>query len=99
MQSATQGRDELTSGKDKVSFVDSYTTAMAMGFQVLAAAKAAAQGASVSDCKKLAEEAQKTSGVYFVVDTLEFLPSRRQDRRRPAFPWLCAKHQTHPDGP
>jgi DegV family protein with EDD domain len=73
MQSATQGRDELTSGKEKVTFVDSYTTAMAMGFHVMAAAKAAAQGASVSDCKKVAEEAQKTSGVYFVVDTLEFL--------------------------
>ena len=73
MQSATQGREELTSGKEKVTFVDSYTTAMAMGFQVMAAAKAATQGASVSDCKKLAEEAQKTSGVYFVVDTLEFL--------------------------
>lgn len=73
MQSATQGRDELTSGKDRITLVDSLTTAMAMGFHVLAAAKAAAQGASVSECKKLAEEAQKTSGVYFVVDTLEFL--------------------------
>ena len=39
----------------------------------MAAAKAAAQGASVSECKKIAEDAQKTSGVYFVVDTLEFL--------------------------
>ena len=73
MQSATQGRDELASGKDKVTLVDSSTTAMAMGFHVMAAAKAAEQGASVADCKKAAEEAQKTSGVYFVVDTLEFL--------------------------
>jgi DegV family protein with EDD domain len=73
MQSATQGRDELTSGKDKITLVDSYTTAMAMGFHVMAAAKAAAQGASVSECKKIAEDAQKSSGIYFVVDTLEFL--------------------------
>jgi DegV family protein with EDD domain len=73
MQSATQGRDELISGKDKVTLVDSCTVAMAMGFHALAAAKAAAQGASVIECKKLAEEAQKTSGVFFVVDTLEFL--------------------------
>jgi len=73
MQSATQGRDELASGKDKITLVDSYTTAMAMGFHVMAAAKAAAQGASVSECKKIAEDAQKSSGIYFVVDTLEFL--------------------------
>ena len=73
MQSANQGRDELTSGKEKITLVDSYTTAMAMGFHVTSAAKAAAQGASVSECKKIAEDAQKTSGVFFVVDTLEFL--------------------------
>ena len=73
MQSAVQGRDELTSGKDKITLVDSFSVAMAMGFHVMAAAKAAAQGASVADCKKIAEEAQKYSGVYFVVDTLEFL--------------------------
>jgi DegV family protein with EDD domain len=73
MQSAIQGRDELSAGKDKITLVDSLTTAMAMGFHVMAAANAAAQGASVSECKKIAEDAQKTSGVYFVVDTLEFL--------------------------
>jgi DegV family protein with EDD domain len=73
MQSATQGREELAFGKEKVTFVDSYTTAMAMGFHVTSAAKAASQGASVSECKKIAEDAQKNSGVYFVVDTLEFL--------------------------
>jgi DegV family protein with EDD domain len=73
MQSATQGREELASGKEKVTFVDSYTTAMALGFHVTSAAKAASQGASVSECKKIAEDAQKNSGVYFVVDTLEFL--------------------------
>lgn len=73
MQSAIQGRDELSAGKEKITLVDSLTTAMAMGFHVMAAAKAAAQGASVNECKKIAEDAQKTSGVYFVVDTLEFL--------------------------
>ena len=73
MQSAAQGRNELSSGKDKVTLVDSLTTAMALGFHATAAAKAAAQGASVNECVKIAEEAQKNSGVYFVVDTLEFL--------------------------
>jgi DegV family protein with EDD domain len=28
---------------------------------------------SVAECKKIAEESQRNSGVYFVVDTLEFL--------------------------
>jgi DegV family protein with EDD domain len=73
MQSAIQGRDELSAGKEKITLLDSLTTAMAMGFHVMAAAKAASQGASVNECKKIAEDAQKTSGVYFVVDTLEFL--------------------------
>jgi len=73
MQSAIQGRDELSAGKEKITLLDSLTTAMAMGFHVMAAAKAASQGASVIECKKIAEDAQKTSGVYFVVDTLEFL--------------------------
>ncbi len=73
IQSAIQGREELSAGKEKITLVDSLTTAMALGFHVMAAAKAAAEGASVSECKKIAEDAQKTSGVYFVVDTLEFL--------------------------
>jgi DegV family protein with EDD domain len=73
MQSANQGRDELTSGKEKITLVDSFTTAMAMGFHVMAAAKVAAQGATVNECKRIAENAQKHSGVYFVVETLEFL--------------------------
>ena len=44
-----------------------------MGFPVLAAARAAQQGASMNDCIALAEEACRHVGVYFVVETLEFL--------------------------
>lgn len=73
LQSAYQGREALALGRDKVEIVDSNTTAMAMGFQVLTAARAAAQGASLSECKSLAEESRQYTGVYFVVDTLEFL--------------------------
>jgi DegV family protein with EDD domain len=73
MQSAIQGRDELGNGKDKVTLVDAQTTAMAMGFHVLSAARAAEAGASIIECQKVALEAQKHTGVYFVVDTLEFL--------------------------
>ncbi len=56
-----------------IEIMDSYTTAMAMGFQVLAAARAAEQGGSLAECKAIAEEARQKTGVIFAVDTLEFL--------------------------
>ena len=77
-QSAVLGRDQLTSGKDKVVIVDSETTAMALGFQVLAVARAAVDGASTADCKALAEKSRPYTGVYLTVETLEFL--HRQGR-------------------
>jgi len=73
IQSATQAREMLPQAADKIVIVDSLSAAMAMGFHVLAAARAAQAGAGLAECKKLAEEAQKHAGVYFVVDTLEFL--------------------------
>jgi DegV family protein with EDD domain len=73
LQSALQGREALGPASDKVTIVDSHSTAMAMGFQVLAAARAAEQGASISECKSLVERARAHVGVYFAVDTLVFL--------------------------
>lgn len=73
MQSAIQGREALSKGQDKVHIVDSQSTAMAMGFQVLAAARAVADGASVVDAMAVAEKARDHTGVYFAVETLEFL--------------------------
>ncbi len=72
-QSAVLGREQLTSGKEKVDYIDSNTTAMAMGFMVLSVARAAIDGASLADCKALAEKAREHVGVYLTVDTLEFL--------------------------
>lgn len=72
-QSAVLGREELASGKEKVELIDTETTAMAMGFQVLTVARAAQDGASMADCKALAEKARAHTGVYLTVDTLEFL--------------------------
>lgn len=73
MQSAIQGREALGSAARKVTLVDSHTTAMAMGFMVLAAARAAKGGASIAECTTIAEAARDHVGVYFAVDTLEFL--------------------------
>ena len=72
-QSATLAQEELTSGKEKVHLIDTETTSMGMGFQVLAVARAAQDGASVADCKALAEKARASTGVYLTVETLEFL--------------------------
>lgn len=73
MQSATQAREALGAGGEKIHIVDSHSTSMAMGFHVLAAARAVADGASVTEAKALAEKARDHSGVYFAVETLEFL--------------------------
>jgi DegV family protein with EDD domain len=56
-----------------IEIVDSNTTAMAMGFHVLTVARAIEQGANMEECVKLSQEAAKHTGVFFAVDTLEFL--------------------------
>jgi DegV family protein with EDD domain len=56
-----------------IELIDSKTAAMALGFQVLSAARAAEQGASLAECKAVAEGASCCVGVVFAVDTLEFL--------------------------
>jgi DegV family protein with EDD domain len=73
MQSAQQALQEMGTAAEKVTIVDSYATAMALGFQVLAAARAVRDGATVKDCKELIERSRSQVGVYFSVDTLEFL--------------------------
>ena len=73
IQSATQAVNMMEKAGEKVTFVDSNTTAMAMGFQVLAVARAVEDGASLDDAIALAEKAREHTGVYFAVDTLEFL--------------------------
>jgi len=57
----------------RIEIVDSYTVAMALGFVVLAAARAAAEGATLEECRALAEEARGHVGAVLTVKTLEFL--------------------------
>ena len=56
-----------------IELVDSLSTSMAMGFQVMAAARVAAMGGSLHDCKAVAEKARQQTGVFFALNTLEFL--------------------------
>jgi DegV family protein with EDD domain len=56
-----------------IELVDSLSTSMALGFQVLTVAKAAAKGATLHECKALAEMASEKTGALFTVSTLEYL--------------------------
>ncbi|MHC1740856.1 MAG: DegV family protein [Anaerolineaceae bacterium] len=71
LDSAVQARRAFP-GK-RIELIDSMSTSMAMGFQVLAAARVAALGGSLDDCKAVAERAKLQTGVYFALNTLEFL--------------------------
>ena len=73
VQSAMQARDLMSSAREKVNVVDSQSVAMALGFQVLAVARALEEGASLKDAIALAEKSYQYTGVFFAVDTLEFL--------------------------
>jgi DegV family protein with EDD domain len=73
MQSAVQGREELGAAASKVTIMDSNATAMALGFEILAAARALGDGASMNELKQLVEKSRDHVGVFFAVETLEFL--------------------------
>jgi DegV family protein with EDD domain len=73
IQSVIQAKDLMGNAGEKVTFVDSKSTAMAMGFQVLTVARAVEDGAKMDEAVALAEKATEHTGVYFAVDTLEFL--------------------------
>src|SRR6266498_1190137 len=73
VQSAMQARDLMGSARDKVNVVDSQSVAMALGFQALAVARALEGGASLQEAIALAEKSHEYTGVFFAVDTLEFL--------------------------
>ncbi len=71
LQSARQAK-EMVPGAT-IELVDSGSASMELGFQVLAAARAVEAGKSFAEVVALAQEAKNHTGVYFVVDTLEFL--------------------------
>jgi DegV family protein with EDD domain len=72
INSAVQALAMLPEGAP-VKIVDSKAVAMALGFQVLSAARAIEQGASMDEAVALAEKSTQHTGVIFAVETLEFL--------------------------
>lgn len=71
LDSASQAKNMLP--KAAIELVDSRLTSMGLGFAVLLAARAAVEGATLGECKALAEKACSKVGILFVVSTLEFL--------------------------
>lgn len=69
--SAIQARAQF--GDAPIEVIDTRLVSMALSFQVLAAARAARDGASLEECKQVALKAYDHIGVYFVVDTLKYL--------------------------
>lgn len=71
LQSALSAQTEFPGAP--IEILDTQLVSMALSFQVLAAARAAAAGASLAECKAVAEDAYTKIGVYFTVDTLKYL--------------------------
>jgi DegV family protein with EDD domain len=71
IQSAVQTKAMFPDAR--IEILNSVSTAMALGFQVLAAARAAREGKSMAELVELANGAVSRTGVLLVVDTLEFL--------------------------
>jgi DegV family protein with EDD domain len=62
-----------TFGDVPVRVIDTQSTSMGLGYAVLAAARAASQGASLDDVERIARSVADSSRVLFVVDTLDYL--------------------------
>ena len=70
--SAFQARAELGNPENLIVF-DSRIVSMALSLMVVEVARAAEKGASLKECYELAQDAIGRIGVYFTVDSLEYL--------------------------
>ena len=71
LDSAIQAKRDFP--EDRIKLVDTLSTSMAMGFQVLSVARMAEIGATLEECVAVAEKAKQNTGICFVLNTLEFL--------------------------
>jgi fatty acid kinase fatty acid binding subunit len=96
-ESARQAKETLTrdgKGGEGIEVVDSTTAAGGLGFMVLAAAKAARDGASAKEAAAHVAEARKELRLWFGIDTLEFL--RRGGRIGAASAWIGSTLRVKP---
>jgi DegV family protein with EDD domain len=71
LDSATMAAREFP--KARIELVDTLLTSMAMGFPVIEAARAAREGATLEECKRIVELCLPLCGAIFIPKTLEFL--------------------------
>jgi fatty acid kinase fatty acid binding subunit len=96
-EAARQAKDALTrdgKGGERIEVVDSTTAAGGLGFMVLAAVKAARDGASAADVAKHVADARKELRLWFAIDTLEFL--KRGGRIGAASAWIGSTLKVKP---
>jgi DegV family protein with EDD domain len=88
-ESAMQARERLTAegkGGERIVIVDSRTGAGGMGLMILAAARAAEEGASAAEASERAGAVREELKIWFAVDTLDYL--RRGGRIGAARHWI-----------
>jgi fatty acid kinase fatty acid binding subunit len=96
-EAARQAKEALErdgKGGERVEVVDSTTAAGGLGFMVLAAAKAARDGASAKEAAEHIKQARHELRLWFAIDTLEFL--RRGGRIGAASAWIGSTLKVKP---
>jgi DegV family protein with EDD domain len=96
-EAARQAKEALErdgQGGRRVEVVDSTTAAGGLGFMVLAAAKAAAEGANAAQVAAAVAEARAELKMWFAIDTLEFL--KRGGRIGAASAWIGSTLKVKP---
>lgn len=73
VQSATIARSMLAADHPPITIIDSMSSAMGLGFQVMRAGEMLALGQPINEIEAELEEMQKAMQVFFVVDNLEYL--------------------------
>ena len=94
---ARQAKETLTredKGGERIQVIDSTTAAGGLGFMVLAAAKAARDGASAGEAAEHVAAARKELRLWFAIDTLEFL--KRGGRIGAASAWIGSTLKVKP---
>jgi DegV family protein with EDD domain len=91
---AKQALERDGKGGERIEVVDSTTAAGGLGFMVLAAAKAAADGKSAREVAQWVAEARAEFKLWFAIDTLEFL--RRGGRIGAASAWIGSTLKVKP---
>ena len=96
-EAARQAKEALERdgrGGERVQVVDSTTAAGGLGFMVLTAARAVAEGASAKQAAERAAEARRELKMWFAIDTLEFL--KRGGRIGAASAWIGSTLKVKP---